>query len=105
MFRNFEFSHSKGQKRKSALTIREVRFTPKPDVVGHISHVRKVPILLQKSATTTPTFRSAIRSTTWESPTSPRCSVPVPRPIVSACLRGHPSSAPRPFRSLGWAVT
>jgi glutathione S-transferase len=44
------------------------------------------------------------RSITWESPTSPRCSVPAPRPIVSACLRGQRSSAPRPFPSLGWAV-
>ena len=52
----------------------------------------------------TMTFRSAIRSITWESPTSPRCSVPAPRPIVSACLRGQRSSAPRPFPSLGWAV-
>ena len=50
------------------------------------------------------TFRSAIRSITWESPTSPRCSVPAPRPIVSACLRGQRSSAPRPFPSRGWAV-
>jgi adenylate cyclase len=31
-------------------------------------------------------------------------TVPAPRPIVSACLRGQRSSAPRPFPSLGWAV-
>ena len=30
--------------------------------------------------------------------------VPAPRPIVSACLRGQRSSAPRPFPSLGWAL-
>jgi hypothetical protein len=38
-----------GQKRKSAVAIVRSASPPTPDIVGYISHVRKVPILLQES--------------------------------------------------------
>jgi hypothetical protein len=39
-----------GQNRKSAVAIVRSASPPAPDIVGYIGHVRKVPILLQKSA-------------------------------------------------------